>query len=73
MSFVLNEEIDYFIKGGKVWYNEYGYDEVVDDRADLFIAQKAYNEAKQELQKARLLDVDYKEINASLKEIKNLR
>lgn len=32
------------------------------DRADLFIAQKAYNEAKQELQKARLLDVDYKEI-----------
>ena len=32
------------------------------DRADLFIAQKAYNEAKQELQKARLLDVSYKEI-----------
>lgn len=28
------------------------------DRADLFIAQKAYNEAKQELDKARLLDVD---------------
>ena len=38
MSFVLNEEIDYFVKDGKVWYNEYGYDEVVDDRADLFIA-----------------------------------
>lgn len=32
------------------------------DRADLFIAQKAYKEAKQELQKARLLDVDYNEI-----------
>ena len=32
------------------------------DRADLFIAQKAYKEATQELQKARLLDVDYKEI-----------
>ena len=32
------------------------------DRADLFIAQKAYNEATQELQKARLLDVDDKEI-----------
>lgn len=32
------------------------------DRADLFIAQKAYNEASQELQKARLLDVDDKEI-----------
>lgn len=32
------------------------------DRADLFIAQKAYNEARQELQKARLLDVDDKEI-----------
>lgn len=32
------------------------------DRADLFIAQKAYSEASQELQKAKLLDVDYKEI-----------
>lgn len=32
------------------------------DRADLFIAQKAYKEASQELQKARLLDVDDKEI-----------
>ncbi|MBP3823213.1 MAG: hypothetical protein J6I36_07325 [Bacteroidaceae bacterium] len=32
------------------------------DRADLFIAQKAYKEAIQELQKARLLDVDDKEI-----------
>lgn len=32
------------------------------DRADLFIAQKAYKEAKQELQKARLLDVSCKEI-----------
>ena len=32
------------------------------DRADLFIAQKAYKEATQELQKARLLDVDDKEI-----------
>lgn len=30
------------------------------DRADLFIAKKAYNEAKQELEKARLLDVDDK-------------
>ena len=38
MSFVLNEDIDYFIKDGKVWYNERGYDEIVDDRADLFIA-----------------------------------
>ena len=32
------------------------------DRADLFIAQRAYNEASLELQKARLLDVDEKEI-----------
>ena len=32
------------------------------DRADLFIAQRAYNEARLELQKARLLDVDEKEI-----------
>ena len=32
------------------------------NRADLFIAQKAYSEAIQELQKAKLLDVDYKEI-----------
>ena len=32
------------------------------DKADLFIAQKAYNEASQELKKARLLDVDDKEI-----------
>ena len=32
------------------------------DRADLFIVQKAYSEASQELQKAKLLDVDYKEI-----------
>lgn len=32
------------------------------DRADLFIAQKAYSEAKQELNKAKLLDVDDKEI-----------
>lgn len=32
------------------------------DRADLFIAQKAYFEANQELQKAKLLDVDEKEI-----------
>lgn len=32
------------------------------DRADLFIAQKAYNEAAQELEKAKLLDVDNKEI-----------
>lgn len=32
------------------------------DRADLFIAQKAYKEATQELKKARLLDVEYKEI-----------
>lgn len=32
------------------------------DRADLFIAKKAYDEAKQELEKARLLDVDDKGI-----------
>lgn len=32
------------------------------NRADLFIAQKAYSEAIQELQKAKLLDVDYKDI-----------
>lgn len=32
------------------------------DRADLFIAQKAYNEARQELEKAKLLDVDDKGI-----------
>lgn len=32
------------------------------DRADLFIAQKAYSEAQQELNKAKLLDVDDKEI-----------
>lgn len=32
------------------------------DRADLFIAQKAYSEAKQELNKAKLLDVNDKEI-----------
>lgn len=32
------------------------------DRADLFIAQKAYLEAQQELNKAKLLDVDDKEI-----------
>lgn len=32
------------------------------DRTDLFIAQKAYAEARQELQKARLLDVDDTEI-----------
>lgn len=32
------------------------------DRTDLFIAQKAYNEATQELQKAKLLDVDDREI-----------
>lgn len=32
------------------------------DRAALFFAQKAYAEAMGELQKARLLDVDYKEI-----------
>ena len=32
------------------------------DRADLFIAQKAYSEAQQELDKAKLLDVDDKEI-----------
>lgn len=32
------------------------------DRADLFIAQKAYIEARQELQKARFLDVDDREI-----------
>ena len=38
MSFVLNEDIDYFIKDGKLWYKERGYDEIVDDRADLFIA-----------------------------------
>ena len=31
-------------------------------RTDLFIAQKAYKEASEELQKAKLLDVDYKEI-----------
>lgn len=29
------------------------------DRADLFIAQKAYKEALQELNKAKLLDIDY--------------
>lgn len=33
------------------------------NRADLFIVQKAFSEASQELQKAKLLDVDYKEIN----------
>lgn len=32
------------------------------NRADLFIAQKAYSEAIQELKKAKLLDVDYKDI-----------
>lgn len=32
------------------------------NRADLFIAQKAYSEAIQELQKAKLLDVDYNDI-----------
>ena len=32
------------------------------DRADLFIAQKAYSEAQQELEKAKLLDVDDTEI-----------
>ena len=32
------------------------------DRADLFIAQKAYSEAQQELDKAKLLDVDDTEI-----------
>lgn len=32
------------------------------DRTDLFIAQKAYAEARQELQKAKLLDVDDTEI-----------
>lgn len=32
------------------------------DRADLFIAQKAYSEAIQELQMAKLLDVDYRDI-----------
>lgn len=32
------------------------------DRVDLFIAQKAYKEASKELQKARLLDIDDKEI-----------
>ena len=32
------------------------------DRADLFIAQKAYDEASQELKKAKLLDVDDREI-----------
>lgn len=32
------------------------------NRADLFIAQKAYPEAIQELKKAKLLDVDYKDI-----------
>src|SRR5574344_241036 len=32
------------------------------DRADLFFAQKAYSEAQQELNKAKLLDVDDKEI-----------
>lgn len=35
------------------------------NRADLFIAQKAYSEAIQELQKAKLLDVDYKDIQVS--------
>lgn len=32
------------------------------DRADLFIAQRAYTEANQELQKAKLLDIDVKVI-----------
>lgn len=33
------------------------------DRADLFIAQKAYGEALQELEKAKLLDINTEEIN----------
>lgn len=39
------------------------------DRADLFIAQKAYDEARQELDKARLLDVDDKGIVERLERI----
>lgn len=41
------------------------------DRADLFIAQKAYAEAVQELQKAKFLDVDYKDIIERETKIKN--
>ena len=39
------------------------------DRADLFIAKKAYEEARQELEKARLLDVDDKGIVERLESI----
>ncbi len=41
------------------------------DRADLFIAQKAYSEAQQELNKAKLLDVDDKEIKEREARIQN--
>ena len=39
------------------------------DRADLFMAKKAYDEARQELEKARLLDVDDKGIVERLESI----
>lgn len=43
------------------------------DRADLFIAQKFYKEATEELEKARLLNVDDKAVKERLSRIKGLQ
>lgn len=43
------------------------------DRADLFIAQKLYKEASEELEKARLLSIDDKIVNSRLEKIKELK
>ena len=42
------------------------------DRADLFIAQKLYNEASEELEKARLLSIDDKAVTARFNKINSL-
>lgn len=43
------------------------------DRADLFIAQKLYKEATEELEKARLLSIDDKAVNSRFDKIKELQ
>lgn len=43
------------------------------DRADLFIAQKLYKEATEELEKARLLSIDDKAVKARFDKIKELQ